>query len=162
MLQGWAPLRTAGRLLEIPAASRWRCAGLGFPTSLETRATLRRRMRELRSGLKPALVAEWSILIGDRVLTLPVVERAGLVHVFVGALAGEVETRRVIEGLLGQGKQVACPRIVAGQADLTNYEVWRLDDLVRSEMGLWEPDPGRCREVAVDELDVVLGAGTGL
>jgi 5-formyltetrahydrofolate cyclo-ligase len=125
----------------------------------QDKAALRTRMRSLRAGLEAAQLREWSISIHDRVLALPVVQSAGLIHTFVGALPGEVETRELIEALLRRGTRVACPRVVAGKDELAHYEVVALDDLVQSGMGLWEPDPSRCNAVSVDELDVVLTPG---
>ena len=123
------------------------------------KSALRRRMREVWASLDPGQVAEWSTLINDRVVALPAVRSARVVHTFIGALPGEVETRALAEALLREGKRVVCPRVLFGKAELEHYEVGALDELIESGMGLWEPDPDRCRPVPVAELDVVLTPG---
>jgi 5-formyltetrahydrofolate cyclo-ligase len=107
----------------------------------QDKAALRTRMRSLRAALEPAQVREWSVSIQDRVLALPLVQGAGMIHTFVGVLPGEVETRGLIEELLQRGTRIACPRVEAGTVELEHYEVGALDDLVQSGMGLWEPNP---------------------
>lgn len=96
--------------------------------------------------------------VAAAVLAHPLVDAAQIVHSFIGALPGEIETRGLVRHLLDRGKQVVCPRVVGGSRDLDHRRIESLDDLVQSALGLWEPRLG-CPEVDVATLDVVLVPG---
>ena len=99
-----------------------------------------------------------SAKIATAVLAHPLVDAAHVLHSFIGALAGEVETRRLVLELLDRGKQVICPRVVMGRDDLEHRRIGSLDDLVESELGLWEPHSD-CEEVDLASLEAILVPG---
>ncbi len=125
------------------------------------KAGLRRELRTARERVDADQAVKWSEAIQERVLALPFVDAAETLHTFVGALRGEVQTRALVEQWLRSGKRVVCPRVEGADGVLGHYAISSLDELVESKMGLWEPDPGRCRRVGLDELDVVITPGLG-
>lgn len=121
------------------------------------KSALRHEMHAVRESM-PAQRERESAAIAAAVLAHPFVEAAQVVHSFIGALPGEVETRKLVRALLDRGKHVACPRVVAGSRDLDQRRIESLDDLIQSELGLWEPGLG-CAKIDVAKLDVVLVPG---
>ena len=121
------------------------------------KADLRRRLRGRRAAIAVELRAGWSAAIAARAQGLEVWRRAETVHLFIGALPGEVETWGLAAACLAAGKRLVCPRVVGGRV-----EARRVDDLnalARSDRwGLWEPTE-RCPEVAATEIDLVFAPG---
>jgi 5-formyltetrahydrofolate cyclo-ligase len=124
----------------------------------DAKSALRREMRRVRESMPAAQRERESAEVATAVLAHPLVAAAQIVHSFIGALPGEIETRELVRDLLDQGKQVVCPRVVDGSKDLDHRRIESLDDLEESELGLWEPGLG-CPEIDVATLDVVLVPG---
>jgi 5-formyltetrahydrofolate cyclo-ligase len=124
----------------------------------DAKSALRREMRRARESMPAARRERESAEVATAVLAHPFVDAAQVVHSFIGALAGEIETRGLVRHLLDRGKQVVCPRVVDGSRDLDHRRIESLDDLVQSALGLWEPGLS-CPEVDVATLDVVLVPG---
>lgn len=55
----------------------------------------------------------------------------------------EVDTRRIIERALADGKQVAVPRCVPGTRDMEFYLIRGLDELEPGTFGVLDPGPTR-------------------
>lgn len=125
----------------------------------EAKAELRRQFRERRRTMGRTLGAALSERIAERLADLDVYRGARIVHLYIGAVEGEVATRAIVLDALGQGKRVVCPRVVSDPPRLEHREIRSLDDLVQSPQGLWEPDPERSRPVTPAELDVILVPG---
>ena len=112
-----------------------------------------------RASLDPAEREGWSRRIEERLAALDVWQGAALVHTYVGAVQGEVATRRIVERALREGKTVVCPRVRWKPRGLDSFAIRSLDDLVQSSRGLWEPDPARATPTDDAELDLVLVPG---
>lgn len=129
----------------------------------------RERLRMVRGGLRGEDVQRWSELIGRRVLEMECVREAGSVFVYV-ATAGEVQTRGLIAGLLGQGKVVGVPRIV-GRGRMEARRIRSLEELVPGAYGIdtapegaelvEEPEVGLVPGLGFTESGVRLGRGAG-
>ena len=128
------------------------------PEITAAKSALRREMRLRRESMPAAQRERESATIAAAVLAHPLVDAAQVVHSFIGALPGEVETRKLVRDLLDRGKQVVCPRVVAGSRDLEHRGIESLNDLVESELRLWEPDLG-CPEIDIATLSVMLVPG---
>lgn len=126
---------------------------------VEAKAELRRRTVERRRAMDAAARAALSARIAERLFELEAYRRARLVHLYVGAVEGEVETRAIALDALRQGKRIVCPRVAKDPSRLEHYEIRSLDELIESPRGLWEPDPARAREVELGAIDVVLVPG---
>ena len=125
----------------------------------ETKAGLRRRLLEERRRIAPLEHARLSQQIAERLYGLEPYRGARVVHLFIGAIDGEVATRGIAERSLAAGVRVVCPRVAWREHDLESYEIDALDELVITRLGLWEPDPGRARTVDEGEIDLVLVPG---
>ena len=126
---------------------------------LEAKADLRVRTLARRRAMGPGARAVLSERIARRLFELDVYRGARVVHLYVGAIEGEVETRAIALETLRQGKRVACPRVERRPPRLDHYQVRSLADLRQGPRGLWEPDSERARPIAVGEIDVVLVPG---
>jgi 5-formyltetrahydrofolate cyclo-ligase len=69
----------------------------------------------------------------------------------------EWDTRAFAEGVLADGKTLVLPRVVREPRQLELYAVRNLAaDLVPGVWGIEEPDPARCRKMALSEVDFAL------
>lgn len=123
------------------------------------KSEFRRDFLVRRRALDAVTRAALSERIATRVFGLEIYRAARWVHLYVGAIEGEVETRAIALDALGSGKRVACPRVEPGAARLAHYEIRSLDELVAGPRGLWQPDPARCRAVSETVLDLVVVPG---
>lgn len=113
-----------------------------------------------RRTLDPAERAARSRQIAGRLYAHPLWPPSRSVHLFIGALEGEVETREIAAGALAAGKRVYCPRVRWTPRGLDSFEIGSLADLQRGPRGLWEPSPARARRAGADERpDVILVPG---
>lgn len=125
----------------------------------EAKAELRRQFRERRRTMDRTLGIALSERIAERLADLEAYREARVVHLYIGAVEGEVATRAIALDAFAQGKRVVCPRVVSDPPRLEHREIRSLDDLVQSPHGLWEPDPERSQSVTPEELDVILVPG---
>lgn len=112
-----------------------------------------------RASLDPTDREAWSRRIEERLAELDVWRNANVVHTYVGAVQGEVATRRIVERAFRERKTVVCPRVRWKPRGLDSYAVGSLDKLVESARGLWEPDPERADRIDDASLDLVLVPG---
>lgn len=91
---------------------------------------------------------------------------AQTIHTYIGALTGEVDTRPVVASSLAGGKRVVCPRVEwypppmgrgAWLPSMSHQAIGSLNDLERSERGLWEPRDGPA--VPPEDLDLIVVPG---
>lgn len=123
------------------------------------KAALRRVLRDRRAAIPAELRASWSAAVAARVQGLDVWRRVETVHLFIGALPGEVETRGLAAGCLTAGKTLVCPRVVGERLELRRVE--ELNALARSDRwGLWEPTE-RCALVEPRAIELALVPGLG-
>ena len=123
----------------------------------DRKRALRRELRVRRAAVPAALRSAWSKAIASRTASLPEWRDAGVVHLFIGSLPGEVGTRSLARAALLEGKTLLCPR-VAG-AELESRRVRSLDDLAPGYRSLPEPDPARCELVPAGEAGLLLVPG---
>ncbi len=123
------------------------------------KAALRRVLRDRRAAIPAELRAGWSAAVAARVQGLDVWRRAETVHLFIGALPGEVETRGLAAACLVAGKVLVCPRVAGERLELRRVE--DLNALARSDRwGLWEPTE-RCAPVEPRAIELALVPGLG-
>ena len=128
-------------------------------TVASEKAVLRRALRDRRAAIPAELCAAWSAAVAVRVQGLDVWRRAETVHLFIGALPGEVETRGLAAACLAAGKTLVCPRVAGERLELRRVE--DLNALARSDRwGLWEPAE-RCAPVEPRAIDLALIPGLG-
>ncbi len=124
----------------------------------DAKSTLRRQMRAVRESMPAGQHERESAAIGAAALAHPLVMTAQVVHSFIGTLPGEIDTRKLVHELLRRRKQVVCPRLLTDSKDLEHRRIASLNDLVKSDLGLWEPATS-CPKIDVTKLDIVLVPG---
>lgn len=134
---------------------------------------LRERYKEKRREMKPGFKAycDGRILCG--VLALSKYRAAKTVLCYVSTPI-EVNTHKLIEKALAQGKAVAVPYCVSGSRDMDFYYIESISHLRPRTLNVPEPDPDTCEKVtdfsdsvcilpglAFDERGFRLGYGGG-
>lgn len=118
---------------------------------------LRTQARTRRDAIPAADHVARSTALLARLQALDGFASAEVVHTYVG-IGSEVATLPLIEQLLEHGIRIACPR-VAGGDHLEHREIRSTNDLVEGAMKLLEPDPERCQELPISQIDLVLVPG---
>jgi aminodeoxychorismate synthase component I/5,10-methenyltetrahydrofolate synthetase len=120
------------------------------------KSELRRAFIEARDGLFAHGSAEFSAAILERLRALPEYRAAKSVLATL-AIGKEWNSRPFAEAVLADGKMLVLPRVVKKPRSLELYAVRDLGaDLVPGVWGIEEPDPARCRRVAIGDVDFVL------
>lgn len=126
----------------------------------DDKASLRRDLRRRRAETPEDLVAGWSAAINARVVALEAWQSADTVHLFIGALPGEVRTDLLLRQALAQDKGVICPRVLS-DGRLDHRRVTSPDELAPSKWGLLEPDPALTAEVNPAAAHLICVPGLG-
>ena len=115
----------------------------------EYKKNLRLKYRQYRTQLTPEEKQALDEGVLARILRLTQYQRAGLVLTYVSTDI-EVDTRRLIQQALNDGKRVAVPRCVPGTRNMEFYEIFSTDDLSPGTFGVYEPTPDPERLIAHD------------
>ena len=139
---------------------------------LQEKSALRRRARQLLSGLSDIDRARLSLRCVDNLVGLPEFARARVVMVYL-SLPGEVDTAALIEKALHERKSVVAPRVNWDDHTMVPVEIRSLEtDVTVGPKGIREPvsDKPICFEtidlivvpgLAFDESGNRLGRGGG-
>lgn len=118
------------------------------------KARLRAAMTARRDALAPAERARLTQLLAQSLVALPQYQAARSVLATM-SIGSEWDTRDFLDRAAADGKVLVLPR-VAGPAP-KRLRLYAVGDLARDLVpGVWnipEPDPERCREVALAEVD---------
>ncbi len=117
------------------------------------RAQIRARRREMDADWREGA----SRTIFSHLQALPVFQRARCIQTYV-ALRYEVDTHELIRRILREGKQVAVPRVGAGNT-LQHYFIDDFSALQTGAFGILEPPLDSNRLAAVESFDLVLVPG---
>jgi 5-formyltetrahydrofolate cyclo-ligase len=124
-------------------------------TLSEQKATLRAAMRQTLRSFAPEAQATASAAIRERLIRLPIWQKAGAVLLFAPT-TGEPDVGPLLRVALDSGKHVALPRFVAATG---RYEAARIMDSARDlapgQFGILEPTPF-CKVAELKQLDLVL------
>lgn len=118
---------------------------------------LRTQARARRDAIPSADRVARSTALLARLQALDGFASAEVVHTYVG-VGSEVATLQLIEQLLQLGIRIACPR-VAGGDHLEHREIHSTNELIEGALKLLEPDPERCPELPVSQIDLILVPG---
>ena len=114
----------------------------------------RAEMIARRDALAPAERARLARDLTEAVVELPQYASARSVLATM-AIGSEWSTRGFLERSRSDGKAIVLPRVAGKPGRLHLYEVADLErDLVPGVWQIPEPDPARCREVALDQVDL--------
>ncbi len=112
----------------------------------ETKRALRKQMLGIRNELAPSARAEADALVTAAVLALPEYATADVLLAYLD-FGSEVRTRDIIVQAWAAEKVVALPWCVPGTREMLWYEVESFEGLVKSKLGVEEPDPDICLEL---------------
>ncbi|MFH1215900.1 MAG: 5-formyltetrahydrofolate cyclo-ligase [Pseudomonadota bacterium] len=126
----------------------------------EVRENLRRRILSLRKNLDLPVRKEKSRMIHEKLLTMDVVRRSGMIMIYVN-FRSEVETFPLFEILRQQKIAVCAPLTLIRERRLAAYLITDpLRDLQPGYCGIPEPDPARLHPVDPAAIDVVIVPGS--
>lgn len=132
-------------------------------TASTSKDTWRAQFRTYRRSLSPGSYRARSSLIGHRVLTIPTMVEAEVIHVYWPLPnQGEADTRLLIAALRGRGAEVVLPVVTSFEPEAPTLEHRRYEGpetLTTNRWGIREPvDTER---VSPDAFDVVLVPALG-
>ena len=104
---------------------------------------MRQEIKQWRRELSSEKKARMDERICARIAGLREYAACGTVLTYISTPI-EVETLRLIDHALGDGKRVAAPRCVEGTRRMEFYLIRSLDDLAPGSFGVLEPIPARC------------------
>lgn len=119
----------------------------------EEKAKFRKTIRRIIDTFGHSTMMEWSSEIAERVFSLPEYKEANTIFTFVG-MDQEVDTRRIIQRALAEGKRVAVPKTF-GKGIMVPCEIIGLQDLMSGRYGIPEPQDDT-RKVYLAEGDLIL------
>ncbi|MFB6279988.1 MAG: 5-formyltetrahydrofolate cyclo-ligase [Salinibacter sp.] len=123
----------------------------------------RTQFRSVRRSWSPEAYRARSSLIGQRVLSLPAVATAQVVHVYWALQErGEIDTRLIIAALRQRGAEVVLPVVQSFDPNTPTLEHRRYDGPSALETNRWGiAEPVHTERVAPAALDVVLVPALG-
>lgn len=125
----------------------------------QAKADLRARVLTARDGMEAQLRAHASAAITSVLWQLEALTAARSVLAY-SSFGAELDTRGFLDRVLESGRNLVLPRVDRGARRLCLYAVADLDrDLASGTWGIREPDPDRCREVTLTDVDFVLVPG---
>ncbi|MCM2327684.1 MAG: aminodeoxychorismate synthase component I [Lysobacter sp.] len=134
------------------ALARFSAGGAPHPA----KAAMRRELLAARDALFSGGSAGFSATITARLREMTEYRRARTVLSTV-SFGTEWDTRAFAEGVLADGKVLVLPRVVREPRSLTLHAVADLGaDLVPGVWGIEEPDPARCPQVPISQVDFAL------
>lgn len=125
-------------------------------TVIEQKRELRTHMKAARGSMTLTEHRTKSGAIMQRCMTLPQWEQASTVHLYVSCVNNEVDTIGLLYALFDRGARVVVPRCGSAACELAHIELKSLDELTRSDRCLMEPPYQKEREVAPEQIDLVI------
>ena len=107
---------------------------------------LRSQMKKQRANLEPAKKQELDRRIRERLFSLWQYKSCKQLLVYVSKEI-EVDTLKLIEAALRDGKRVAVPRCITQDTQMEFYYIRSMQDLEKGTFGVWEPIPVKCEKV---------------
>ena len=130
-----------------------------LPSVAQAKAALRTRVLTDRDALSSEVRAQASADITAHLVALPALAGAGRVLAY-SSFGSEFDTRSLLDHVIASGRCLVLSRVDRGAHRLRLYAVANLErDLAAGTWGIREPDPDRCREVTLTDVDFVLVPG---
>ncbi len=123
------------------------------------KADLRWALLDKRDALAPEARAEMNRIISAKLLALPEYQQATTVLAYMN-IGSEFDTSDFIRHILASGKKLVLPKVNRSSKTLDIFQVQHLaEDLVPGVWGIAEPDPLKCKTMAMRDIDFVLVPG---
>lgn len=101
---------------------------------------LRQKYRSLRQNMSQEIKDRYDKAIADQVMRLWQYKRQSVLLIYVSTPI-EVDTLRIIQCALNDGKRVAVPRCIPNTRNMEFYYIRSLQDLEPGSFGVLEPNP---------------------
>ncbi len=122
---------------------------------------LRTKHKDIRKNMTPSHKERCDLLIFDKVANHEIYRKADLLLCFVSTPI-EVDTMRLINYALRQGKAVAVPRCADKGISMTFYQITSLDDLEIGLFSVLEPKVDVCKVLDISPYKTPLCIVPGL
>lgn len=109
----------------------------------EYKKDLRNRCKGVRTAMTSEDKSSRDGRIFDRIVSSKAYRSADIIMTYVSTDI-EVDTRRLIEQAVKDGKRVAVPRCIDGTKDMDFYFIKNMDCLEKHTFGVLEPVPEKC------------------
>jgi 5-formyltetrahydrofolate cyclo-ligase len=119
---------------------------------------LRKHITWMRSQLTAEQIQQTSCIISRTLFSMEYVIHADTIMSYVN-MTGEVDTKRIIQKLLDQEKNVAVPVCLPKERELLVSKICSLQDLQVGHYGVLEPADHRIKPINAQELDLVITPG---
>ena len=120
---------------------------------------LRMRVLAARAALPQPWRERASRVITETLAALPEFTKATTVLAYA-SFGSEFDTKQLLHAVVAGGRRLVLPRVQRAPTRLSLHVVTSLEhDLVESAWGIREPDPQRCLELTMDDVDCVLIPG---
>jgi len=106
-------------------------------------------------GLEPSIREERSRIIQQKLLSSEEFRASKTVMTYV-SLPSEVDTVLLNTEALKRGKRVAVPYVDTDNQTIIAAELISMDRLARGPLGIYQPEDGLARAVALKEIDLVV------
>lgn len=127
----------------------------------ETKDSLRKQILKKRKSFSRQELEEKNIKIFENFFSLEEIGKANNIGVYV-SFNNEVETRKIIEKLLKEGKNVFSPVMDLDTETFSFAKISSLDNLVENKFGVLEPKEKEFVEASEIDLFLVPGAAFDL
>jgi 5-formyltetrahydrofolate cyclo-ligase len=123
------------------------------------KSELRKMIIGLRDQLLPGEIREKSLLIAERLYSLPAYRDAEKVMFFI-SFGSEVDTRSMVEETIRRGKLALAPKALPETRKLVPSQIVDWDrDLVPGAYGIPEPGIDRLRPHSPETIDILIVPG---
>lgn len=112
---------------------------------------IRKKALQLRNELKDDYRVQADDSIYHRLTDLECYRQAKIILAYV-AYKSEVNTRRILEKALEDGKKVAVPKVLDKNGIMEFYEIRSLQELATGYQGIGEPDISEKEPIALEKL----------
>ena len=123
------------------------------------KTSTRQRILAARNALGDSAREQFSISITNKLLALPGFGLAQAVAAYI-SFGSEFDTTAFITEVLGSGKRLLLPRVDRGQRAIIFHAVTDAQEsLLPGAWGIREPDPLRCPQADLDDVELMLVPG---
>lgn len=112
----------------------------------EYKKELRSKYKQIRLNMSPDYKRQLDESIFSKFISTDAYKNCRILLSYVST-AIEVDTFRIIEKAIADGKKVAVPRCVDGTRDMIFYVITSMDQLEPGSFSVFEPVPERCAEL---------------
>ncbi len=127
-------------------------------SALKEKRIIRKEVISRRDALSSELRKAKDESIGRRLLTLPEFIKARII-LFYASFRSEVDTMKLLQRSLLDGKTVVLPRVDTSNTSLVLYTIPSVEDLVPGHFGIKEPRENREELIEPSDIEMIIVPG---